>query len=190
MNPLRRLLIFAIIFTAVAVRAEIEFIGVFSLDGRTSFVLREEATKPGTWRALGQEFSGYKLKSFDPAIDTLTLSRGDTTLRLKIKEGKVTPGRIEIAGALTIGAKEKFNITRATLVLDRENVFPLKDGVVWRITPSVMPDGNLLYELAIDQTLPDGKLQRISAPKIKVLPGWPFSLKVGDLEFSFAPTSP
>ncbi len=171
-------------------RAEIEFIGVLVMQGRTSFALCDDPTKPTTWRTLGQEFAGYTLGTFDSTSDTLTLKQGETTLRLQIKEGKITPGRMEIAGALTIGAKETFNVTRATLVLDQENVFPLKDGVIWRITPSVLPNGNLLYELAIDQTLPDGKVERISVPRITALPGRPFSLKVGDLEFSFKPASP
>ena len=183
------ILVVACALSATA-RAEIEFIGVLVMQGRASFALRDDPAKTAIWRTIGQEFAGYTLGAFDSTSDTLTLKKGEATLRLQIKEGEITRGRMEIAGALTIGTKEKFNVTRATLVLDRENVFPLKDGLTWRITPAVLPDGNLLYVLAIDRTLPDGKLERISAPNIRVLPGRPFSLKVGDLEFSFAPTSP
>ncbi len=160
------------------------------MQGRSTFALRDDPAKPATWRALGEDFAGFTLGTFDSTSDTLTLKRGENTLRLQIKEGKITGVRIELAGALTLGATEKFHVTRATLVLDQENVFPLRDGFIWRITPSVLPDGNLRYVLAIDRTLPDGKLERISAPRITALRGQPFSLKVGELEFSFSPTSP
>ncbi len=190
MFTLRRLALFAVVFSAPWARAEIEFIGVFVLQGRTSFALRDDPAKPATWRTLGEEFAGHKLETFDTTTDTLTLNQGENTLRLKIKEAKIARGRVEIAGALTLGTKEKFDVSRATLMLDQENVFPLKDGLTWRITPSVLPDGNLRYTLAIDRTSPDGKVERISAPKITTLPGRPFSLKVGELEFSFSPTFP
>jgi hypothetical protein len=172
-----------------AVRAEIEFIGVLLMPARSTFALTEEPGKPATWHALGETFADYSLESFDAKTDTLTLTKtGAPPLRVRLKDdAKIKNARLEIAGALTLGEKEKVEFPRATLLFDQENVFPLKDGLVWRITPTRKPDGNILYDAILDRTSPDGKLERVSSPRIVALPASPFSVKVGDIEFSFAP---
>ena len=190
MTALRRLALLVVVLAATWARAEIEFIGVLVMQGRTSFALRDDPTKPSAWRTLGQEFAGYTLGTFDSTSDTLTLKRGETTLRLQIKEGKITRGRIEIAGALTIGGTEKIEVTRATLVFDEENAFPLKDGLVFRVTPTRLPDGNIRYRAVFERTSADGKVEKLASPSVVVLPNYPFKIVVGDLAFGFTPTNP
>ena len=180
------LTIFALL--AAAARAEIEFIGVLVMPGRSTFALTDDPAKPATWRTFGQSFAGYRLTEFDEKTDTLTLAKDGATLRVRLKDdAKVKNARVEIAGALKIGAAEKIEITRATLVFDQENTFPLKDGLVFRITPKRLPDGTILYSSVFERTDADGKTQILSSPKVVCLPDKEFGIQIGDLGFSFAP---
>jgi hypothetical protein len=54
-------------------------------------------------------------------------------------DAKVQFARFELTGTITFGATDKIAIERATLLFDQENVFPLKDGITYRIKPSVFP---------------------------------------------------
>jgi len=179
----------AIVLFATVARAEIEFIGVLVMPGRASFALTEDPAKPATWLTLGQAFAGYSLAAFDAKTDTLTLTKkGADPLRLHLKDdAKVKSARLEIAGALTLGAGEKIEFTRATLLFDQENIFPMKDGLTCRIKPSRLPDGNIRYDAVFERTSPGGKMERVSSPSVVARPDGPFSIQIGDFGFSFAP---
>ena len=182
-------LLLALALTAATLaRAEIEFSGVLLTSARSMFALSDDVDKPVTWRALGQEFAGYKLIEFDAKADTLVLAKDGATLRIHLKDdAKVKNARVEIAGALTLGDGPKLEINRATLVFDRENVFQLTDGFVVRITPTRRPDGNILYRASFERPGPSGKPESVSMPTVITLPEGSFKVQVGDVGFGFTP---
>ena len=170
--------------------AEVEFAGILSTKEKTLFYLvdRTGGTNSG-WIGLQQNFAGYKLAGYDAKSDRLTLTREGEKKEVRLNEGKVQPGSIEISGEVTLGAGETEEVVRATMVFDRENVFPMKNGVLVRITPTRMPDGNIRYDMFFDKPDAAGKLQRLSAPSIISLPGYPFGIQIGDGKKSGDPKS-
>ena len=170
-----------------ALRADIEFVGILATSQSTRFALTDTTSGKSDWLAAGEAFAGYKLVSFDAKTDTLLLRRSDSELRLRLKDdAKIKSARMELTGTITFGA-EKLEIDRVTLVFDQENVFPLKDGVTYRITPQRLPDGTILFQTEIERVLAPNKSERLSSPGIVTLPGQQFSLRIGDLGFSFKP---
>ena len=184
----------AIGLLTISARAEIEFSGVLIMPGRSLFALTGDTAGPPAWCALGQDFAGYSLASFDAKTDTLTLTKDGATLCLPLKDAaKVKSARAEFSGTITFGQGEKLDISRVTLVYDQETVLPLKEGLVWRITPTLTADGNVRYRLVVDRAVQEGTItrtQRVSAPNIIARAGNSFSIAVGDLAFTFAPVSP
>jgi hypothetical protein len=179
----------AMAFLAVTARAAPEFIGILTMPGRAHFALTDEPGQPAAWRSIGQEFAGYSLAEYDAKSDTLTLTRqGAPPLRLRLKDdAKIKNARLEVAGALTLGGKEKIEFTRATLLFDQENIFPLKDGLTCRITPSRHTDGNHIYRAVFERRGTDGRIERLASPAVLVKPADEFKIVVGDIEFGFAP---
>ena len=154
------------------------------------FALSEGQDQPVTWRALGQDFTGYKLAAFDAKADTLVLTRDGATLRVHLKDdAKVKSARMEVAGALTFGGDETLQINRAMLVFGQENVFPLTEGLVCRITPTRLPDGNIRYRAAFERTGADVKPETVALPTVVTLPEGSFNVQVGDIGFGFKPKS-
>ena len=187
-------LLLAIVLLAATARAEIAFSGVLIMPGRSLFALTEGPAESPAWRALGQEFAGYSLAAFEAKTDTLTLMKEGAPLRLHLKdEAKTKTARLELGGTITVGTGEKLEVTRVTLAFDQETILPLSDGLTWRITPTRLTDGNILYRLAAERVVQNGGLksvQKISAPSVVVLPDGAFSIALGDLKFTFAPISP
>lgn len=176
---------------APAARAEIEFVGILVTPQLTRFALGDTSVAKTDWVTRGSLFSGYKVESFDAKTDTLTLSRDGTELRLRLKDdAKVKAARLELTGAISFGVDEKIEIERATLLFDQETVFPLKDGITYRITPTRRPDGNISYRIAVERTLAENKMERLSAPSVIAGPEKRFSVRIGELGFSFTPRSP
>jgi hypothetical protein len=175
-------------FGAVAARAEIEFVGVLVTSDRASFALSEAPGSPTVWRTSGQVFAGYTISSFDAKTDTLTLTKAGVPLVLHlVDEARVKTARIDIVGDLTIGARGKLEVTRATLLFDQENDFPLADDLLLRLTPERLPDGTIRYRAIFERTRPNGK-EIISAPTVIALKDSPFRIQVGDYGFGFQPT--
>ncbi len=168
-------------------RAEIEFTGIFVTSKQSQFALTEKSSGETVWRKIGQSFGGAEITDYDAKGDTLTLRQDGTTLRLRLKDAKVKTARVEIAGTFSLGPTENTEVIRGTLVFDQENIFPLSEGLVCRVTPSLRPDGNILYRAFFEQTGPDGKVEKLSTPSIIALPHTPFSIRIGDLGFSFTP---
>ena len=171
-----------------SLRADLEFVGILATSQSTRFALADTSTGKSDWIERGQTFAGYTVVAYKPKDETLLLRREAQHLRVRLKDdAKVKASRLELTGTITFGATEKVEVERATLQFDEENVFPLKDGVIYRITPSRLPDGNHRYRFSIERVVAPNKTERISAPAVTTLPGQPFSLQIGDLGFSFSP---
>jgi hypothetical protein len=182
-------LLAALLCAATAsLRAELEFIGILATSQTTRFAIADTSTGRSDWRERGQSFAGYIIVSYDPKEETLLLRRDAQELRIRLKDdAKVKAARLELTGTITFGAIEKVEVERATLQFDEENVFPLNDGITYRITPTRLPDGNHRYRFSIERVLAPNKTERVSSPAVTTLPGQPFSLQIGDLGFSFKP---
>lgn len=78
------------IFPSIA-GAEIEFTGVLASKDATKFSLRDTtANGVSPWLALGDNFSGYTLSSYDTKTEILLLVKGDEKLPLHLTPGKIT----------------------------------------------------------------------------------------------------
>ncbi|MSU24008.1 MAG: hypothetical protein EXS32_09335 [Opitutus sp.] len=189
MTRLRRLLPFISACAACTACAEIEFTGLLVMRAKTLFALTETSTGESGWRQQGQAFAGAEITDYDAQDDTLTFTKDGAKIRVRLKDGKVKAGRLEITGSVTLGVGEKMEVVRATLAFDEETVFPLKDGLVCRITPQLRPDGNYLFRSSFERVGADGKTEKLSAPTVVTLPGVPFRIVVGDLGFGFTPSA-
>lgn len=185
--------------SALLARAEIEFAGILVTSEKTLFRLTDKsgAVSPA-WVMVGQSFAEHKIKSYDAARDVLTLTKGDALVEVRLKDAKVQSGSasagIVVGGMATLAGGEKLAVTRATLLFDQKNSFPLKNGVVLHVTPTRLPNGNLEFSASFERPGPDGKMIQLSAPRVQVLPGYPFSIRVGSDDkpedafgFSFTP---
>jgi hypothetical protein len=174
-----------------ALRAEVEFVGILATPQKTLFALTDTVTTKSDWVAMGGVFSGYTIGGFDAKNDLLTLAKNGVETRVRLKDdAKVKAARLELTGSITFGATEKLEIARATLQFDQENVFPLKDGITYRITPQRRSDGTIAYRIGIERALAANKTERLSAPSVIAMPGQPFRLQLDDLGFAFTPRYP
>jgi hypothetical protein len=173
---------------AVSARAEIEFVGIMVTTNANHYALGDTSTGGTAWVRSGGSFAGYNVVSYDPKDETLLLRRDHTELRVRLKEdAKIKPARLELTGSISFGATGKIEIERVTLQFDQENVFPLQDGVTYRITPTRMPDGTIQYRAEIERVLAPNKTERLSSPAVTTLPGQQFSMRIDDFGFSFKP---
>lgn len=169
-------------------RADIEFVGILVTSQSTRFALTDTSAGKTDWVGAGQKFAGYTIGAYDRKEDLLTLTRDGADLRLRLKnDARIQDARFELTGAITFGADEKIEVQRATLLFDQENIFPLRDGITYRITPTRDEDGNIRYTIAVERVVADNKKEKLSAPTIVALPGRPFKIQVGELGFAFTP---
>ncbi|HUR60558.1 MAG TPA: hypothetical protein VM029_22750 [Opitutaceae bacterium] len=181
----------ALASSAVRLHAEIEFVGLVAMPHKTMFALSEGGSAKTDWVDVGQKFSGYTLQRYDAATDTLTLVKDGVELHVRLRDdAKIKSARLELNGTITLGGGEQVDVTRATLLFDEENVFALKDGTIYRITPQRLPNGHIVYRITVDRTLAPDKTERLSSPKITTLPGQPFALRMGEVGFAFSPRGP
>jgi hypothetical protein len=189
-HPLRCGLLALVVCAAwmPSLRAEIEFVGILVTSQSTRFALTDTSIGKTDWVGAGQKFSGYTVGAYDRKEDVLTLTRDGADLRVRLKDdARIQAARFELTGSITFGADEKIEVERATLLFDQENVFPLRDGITYRITPTRDDSGNIRYAIAVERILADNKKERLSAPTITTLPGHPFKIQVGELGFAFLP---
>jgi hypothetical protein len=185
---IKSILVSASLLVAVSLRAEIEFVGVMISSYTTRVALTDKTNGRTEWLSRGDSFAGYKVTAYDNATETVVLQRGQDELRIRIKDdGKVKSASLELTGAISLGGDRKLEIERATLLFDHENVFPLQDGVTYRITPTRQADGNVLYRMLIERVLGPNKTERLSSPSFVTLPGKAFSFQIGEFGFSFKP---
>ena len=169
-------------------RAEIEFVGILATSHAQHFALGDTATGKTDWVTPGTTFGGYTVVSYEAKDDTLLLRRDGSDLRLRLKDdAKVKAARLELTGSITFGATDRIEVERATLLFDQENIFPVQNGVTYRITPTRMPDGTIRYRAEIERVLAPNKVERLSSPAVVALPGQQFSMRIDDLGFSFKP---
>lgn len=178
----------AALVLAALTRADLEFTGILVTSQNAIFAVRDTTTAKTEWRAIGERFAGHTLVRFDREKDSLVLSKEGAELVLRLKDdARIKSAQLELRGTLTLGLGRKLEVTRASLRYDEKNIFPLGDGILCEITPKRLPDGNLLFEMAVDRSFPPDIVKRISSPKVVVLPDRPFELRVGELVFAFAP---
>jgi hypothetical protein len=183
-------LLAALTACVATVRADIEFVGILLTSRESRFALTDTVTGSSDWVAGGQKFSGFTIGVFDAKADTLVVTRDGAELVLHLKnDAKIKAARLELTGTITFGGGgEKIEVQRATLLYGEENVFPLKDGLTYRITPTRRSDGNINYGISIVRALSETKKETLAAPRVVALPGQPFSVQFGeDLGFSFTP---
>lgn len=175
-------------FLTATLRAELEFSGFFTTPQSARFALADPANKTSSgWLKLGQSFAGYTVDSFDAEREVLTLKRGGEILHLKLRNAKVQSGRATITGTVSLAADEKIEGVRATLFLDEETAFPLKDDTTLHLKAERRPDGNMLYSARFVVRQPDGSDKTVAAPRLVALPGAPFAIRIGELGFAFKP---
>jgi hypothetical protein len=192
MNPTVRHLtlsfLFGLLVTASA-HADIEFVGILAAGSRTQFALTDTQSERTAWVALGDVFSEHKITAYDRETDTLTLTKAGAETRIHLRDdAKIKAARLELTGSITLGGQqEPMEIERATMLFGQENVFPVQDGLVYRITPTQLEDGTLEFSILMERTLGPNKIERVAAPRIRTLAGQPFKLVVGDVHFAFTP---
>lgn len=189
----------AFVMLSTTIRAEIEFSGVLSAPGRSLFALSDDPAKPAAWRALGQEFAGYSLASFDSKTDTLILTKDGMSLSIHLKDdAKIKNAGLEFSGRISIGQGEKLEVRRVTLAFDRETVLPLNNEITCGVLPTRMPDGNIRYRFSVDRSVREGAITRtqtravtsavkVGSSSVVALPRELFRIAVGDLDLTFTP---
>lgn len=170
--------------------AEIRFVGVLGTREKTLFVLTDTTTQKTAWHVLNESFAGHTLTAYDAKEDVLTLAKAGAETRVRLKDAKIKNARLELTGAIRFGSGEKLEIVRAALRFEQENVFPLKDGLTYRITPKRLADGTIHFAFAIEKTGADGQTNRVSAPQFITRPGNEFAFEIGDIAFAFTPKVP
>ncbi len=170
-------------------RADIEFVGVLVTSRGTWLALGDTTTGKTDWIARGEQFAGHTLKAYDAKADIVTLVRDGTEFQLHLKDdAKIKSARLELTGAITFGGSEQIEVQRATLLFDQENIFPLKDGVTYRITPTRLADGNVSYRVAVERAIAENKMETVAAPGVIARPGQTFAVRIApDYGFRFSP---
>jgi hypothetical protein len=187
MSP-RLLTALAFLLTVLSARAEIEFSGFFTTNKEAHFALTDTESRTASgWLKLDQSFRDYTLAAFDAEKETLTLRRGGQSLVLPLRTAKVKAGKSTISGTISIANGEKIEGVHATLFLGEEATFPVRDGITLYLKAVVLPNGNYEYSSRFILRTPDGKEEMVAAPRVVVLPGHPFGIKVGDYGYSFKP---
>src|SRR6185436_18414334 len=94
--PLRLIILGMVLLSATLARAEIEFIGVLATPKKTQFALIDTAAERTVWVSIGDTFSDYKVTAYDRATDTITLTKSDGELRVRLKDdAKIKSARLE-----------------------------------------------------------------------------------------------
>ncbi|MDO8544884.1 MAG: hypothetical protein Q7S40_30940 [Opitutaceae bacterium] len=176
-----------LMLSTVGLRADVEFSGFFITSQEALFSLTDtEDHRSSGWLKIGQSFRGYTVVSFDAGSEVITLKRDERSLTRPIRASKVKDGKATIGGTIKF-QNEELDGVRATLFFGEESVFPLKNGVTFRIKPESLPDGNILYRAKFVATGEDGAERTLSAPSVVAIPGKSFGIQIGDFGYSFTP---
>jgi hypothetical protein len=183
-----RQLIVLLLFSTLALRAEVEFSGFFITSDTALYSLTDMPTGASSgWLKVGQTFRGHTIVSFDKDTDTLNVRQGDHVTRLRLRASKVTDGRSIINGTISLQGGERLQGVWATLFLGEESNFPLKDGLTLFLMPQRGDDGNVVYRARFVARGKDGKEETLSAPAVIAKHGQPFAIQVGELGYAFTP---
>lgn len=177
-------------FVALAsvLRAEVEFAGFFSTPKETRFMLADSTTRAASgWLKLNETFQGFTIAAFDAKREVILLKQGDQAKELPLRAAKVKDGRSTITGVIDIGMGESINDVRASLSIGEESGFPVSDTVTFYLKPEILSDNNIVYRARFVRKVAEGRNETITAPAVRVLPGQPFSIQVGQMGYSFTP---
>jgi hypothetical protein len=172
--------------------AAVEFAGVLITSEKSLFRLKDDSSGASpAWVKVGDTFAGHEILSFDAQRDTLTLRKDGATSAVRLKDSKVRPeASIEISGVATFGGDEKMEVSRATLLMDQENSFPLKQGIICLITPTRLTDGSIRYRLVFERPDADGDIELLSVLTLTQRAGDPLSFQFASEKNSAATATP
>ncbi len=172
--------------------AAVEFAGVLITSEKSLFRLKDDSSGVSpAWVKVGDTFAGHEILHFDAQRDTLMLRKDGATSAVRLKDSKVRPeASIEISGVATFGGDEKMEVSRATLLMDQENSFPLKQGVVCLITPTRLTDGSIRYRLVFERPDADGDIELLSVLTLTQRAGDPLSFQFASEKKSAAAAAP
>ena len=158
-------------------------------------LVTKEATKVAlsdkglsAWLFIGQSFEGFTISSYEPAVETVVLTKGSDILRVRLKDARITESHYDVEGSITVGSKESVRVVHALLIFDQETIFPLNDGMILRLKPTRQKDGNIRYKTVFERAVLGGSPEIIAAPSIISAPGKTFELRIGELAVVFKPT--
>lgn len=80
-----------ILFGAVPLRGELQFVGMMSSSQGEYFAVHEKENQRAEWVTKGGSVGGYIIESYDPKNETLILKRGDSILKLQLPSARVQP---------------------------------------------------------------------------------------------------
>jgi hypothetical protein len=169
-------------------RAEPEFVGVIATSSHARFAIALSPNSRPQWIGLGDAAAGCKVTAYDAAAEIVTVVVDGRTLRLPLKaDAKVKESRLEVVGDIKAGPGGAIaTISRATLLLDQENVLPLADGAIIRFTPRRLDGTKMRFDAAYERPDAGGSTERIAAPSVITIPGTSFAIQVGDFHLSFS----
>ncbi len=174
--------------TTASLRADLEFSGFFITPDEALFSLSDtDGGASSGWLRMGDAFQACTLKAFDREHEVLTVVRDGRDVALKLREPRVKDGRMTIDGAITLWPSGQKRNVHASLFLGEEEAFPLAQGATLHLTAERRPDGNLLYHPRLVTRDGAGRESSQDWPFILTPPGGEFSLRIGDLGFSFKP---
>lgn len=177
-----------LVFTAVSLRAELQFSGFFLTPKESLFVLSDTGSNESSaWLQIGESFHSYTIKSFDRELEVITVEKDGQRIRLHLRESKVKDGKMTIDGTITLWPDQRVKSVHASLFLGEEEEFPLMEGVTLHLTAERRPDGNILYHARFVTRDKDGKGISESWPDIVTPPGGEFAIRNDDVGFSFKP---
>ena len=182
------LIIYPILVSALSLRAEIQFAGYFSTASESVFTLVDkDSNESSTWLKMGDSFHSYTVSGFDRESEVITLEKDGNALHLRLRESKVRDGRMTVEGTMTTWPDKGIQSFHASFYLGEEQTFPLGKGRILHVTASRLADGTIRYQPSVVIRESDGKETSESWPFVVTAPGGEFSLRVGDIGFSFKP---
>ncbi|MGC4074472.1 MAG: LysM domain-containing protein [Nibricoccus sp.] len=87
------LVVATLLISPILAHAEIQFVGVMTLNGQQQFGLQDTETKNSQWLSLGGQFSEFTLESFQASENTVTLRNGGTVKLLKLQTAPSAPAK-------------------------------------------------------------------------------------------------
>jgi len=77
--------------STLAAHAEIQFVGVMTLNGQQQFGLQDTESQKSKWLSIGSQFSEFTLESYQATESTVTIRKGDSVKQLKLQNGSFVP---------------------------------------------------------------------------------------------------
>jgi len=174
--------------SALSLRAEMQFAGYFSTASESVFTLVDtDNGESSTWLKVGESFHSYTITAFNRESEEIILEKNGNSLHLRLRESKVKDGKMTVEGNITTWPARGVQKFHASFYLGEEQAFPLGNGTILHITANRLPDGTIRYKPSVVTRDKSGRETSESWPFIIMAPGGDFSIRVGDVGFSFKP---